>query len=100
MKERLPSLYSAWVVWWNSKAKNCPPTVVGAKGTTQAESRSGGPCLFLFSKDRQARKRSAARSMSDRHRIAGWVVPSVKADDSVAEQCLRGFSGVMCRVQG
>ena len=58
----------------------------------------GLACSF-FQKDRQARKRSAARSMSDRHRIAGWVVPSVKADDSVAEQCLRGFSRVMCRVQ-
>ena len=86
MKERPLSLYSVKLLWWNSTVKNCPPTVVGAKGTTQAESRSGGPCLFLFQKDRQARKRSAARSMSDRHRIAGWVVPSVKADGSVAEQ--------------
>ena len=33
------------------------------------------------------------------HRIAGWVVPSKKADDSVAEQCLRGFSREWSRVQ-
>ena len=53
----------------------------------------GLACSFC-QKDRQARKRSAARSMSDRHRIADWVVPSVKADDSVAEQYLRGFSAL------
>ena len=43
--------------------------------------------------------RSAARSVSDRHRIADWVVPSWKAGGSVAEQCLRGFSRAWCRVQ-
>ena len=43
--------------------------------------------------------RSAASSLSDRQRIAGWVVPSWKAGGSVAEQCLRGFSRVGRRVQ-
>ena len=99
MKERPLSLYSVELSWWNSTVKNCPPTVVGAKGTTKPKAAAEGLACSFFQKDKQARKRSAARSMSDRHRIAGWVVPSVKADDSVAEQCLRGFSRVMCRVQ-
>ena len=60
----------------------------------------GLPVPLIFDhKDRQARMRSAASSVSDRHRIAGWVVPSWKAGGSVAEQYLRGFYRVKCRVQ-
>lgn len=37
--------------------------------------------------------------MSDRHRIAGWIVPPQEAGDSVAEQYLRGFFREKYRVQ-
>ena len=41
----------------------------------------------------------AASSVSIKTRIAGWVVPLKEADDSVAEQYLRGFSRERSGVQ-
>lgn len=69
------------------------------KARPKPKAAAEGLACSFFKRTGKALKRSAARSMSDRHRIAGWVVPPSEADDSVAEQYLRGFFRVMCRVQ-
>ena len=73
MKERPDLLYRI------SETVNgiSPPTVVGAEGTTQPESRSGGHGQFLFSKRTGLPASEVPQVLvSLRPRIAGWVVPS------------------------